>query len=115
MKYCVRTESFEFNPLKYSSVEQAYYELNDNNTKIITLFENLELADEYLKSCKPELRIYRHNLAYAKIYIITECDWYFDESYYSENEIEKTFNDLELFDDVVFLAMEIKSIEVENT
>ena len=60
MKYCVRKDYFQFNPTKYSSVEQAYYSQDDNNCKIVKIFDNLESAKKHLDDCVPAFHRYSY-------------------------------------------------------
>jgi hypothetical protein len=102
MMYAIRKETFQFNPTKYSTAEEAWYGLDDSNVKIEKLFPTFDEAHNYLANCHASIHQYSYSIAEATVYMITECDWYFDDAYYTDNEIEKGEEDLEMFDNVLF-------------
>ena len=109
MKYCVRFDRFEFDLKNVPSIEEAYYLQDDDETRVVQLFDTLEEAKAYLETCKPTFFKYSWKLAYAEVYMITECDWYFDDDYYRDEEtgkIERSYIDLEMFDNIIFKADE---------
>lgn len=102
MMYAVRKETFQFNPTKYATAEEAWYDLDDSNVKIEKLFPTFDEALTFFANCHASIHQYSYSLAEATVYMITECDWYFDDEYYAKNEIEKSEEDLELFDNRLF-------------
>jgi hypothetical protein len=114
MKYLVRKHSFEFNPKTAPSIEDAFYSSFDPDPVDLALFDTIEEANALLATLEPSVKLYRWNLAHAEVYVVTECDWYFDDDYYrgDDGEIERTFCDLELFDDVRFKADEQRYSEL---
>ena len=107
MMYCVKKDYFQFNPKKVSSIKEAYYNQIDSDCEIIKLFNDLESAEGYLNLCTPSFHRFSYTLAEATVYMITECEWYFDDDYYRNEEtgeLERTFADLETFDDIIFKA-----------
>lgn len=96
--YCVRCERFQFNPDKVSSIEEAYNALSDYKGAITNLFDSLEEAKEFV-SGSADFHGYDRTHAHATVYVIEECDWFFEEDYYRNvetGEIERTFADLEM-------------------
>lgn len=104
MKYAVRSNYFQYNPRKSKTIKDAYYNLDQDETKVISLHDSLDEAKKALETLTPKFHRYSDSLAEATVFMITECDWYFDDDYYADGE--KTYVDLEMFDDVVFLAAE---------
>lgn len=79
IKYAICTESFEFNPTKYSTPEEAYWAYDDHNDKRIALFDTLEEARQALNDIRVETASYSYKLSRATIAYIEEAEFDQDE------------------------------------
>lgn len=94
--YCVIEETFQFDPSKVKSIKEAYDRLDDYNGSVQCLFDSLEEARNYVGD-SASFHGYDYKSAIATVYVIDECEWYFDDEHYRNDEtgeIERTYDDL---------------------
>lgn len=71
--YAVKKETFEFNPRKYPSIEDAWNAYNDHDDVCIGIFETLEEAREVLAKVEVETVRFSYSLARGDIAYIEEA------------------------------------------
>lgn len=75
IKYAVYTESYEFNPRKYPTPEDAWIAYDDHYNKKVELCDTLEDARKVLQGIKVTTHSYSYDCAYAEVAYIEEADW----------------------------------------
>ena len=78
-KFAVYTDSFEFAPSQFPSIECAYLALDDRDNKLVALCDTLEEAQAVLATLQVSTRRYSHSLAYAEVAFIEEGAYEQDE------------------------------------
>ena len=78
-KYVIYTESFEFDPRKHQTAEEAWEHMDDHFDKVIALCDDLEQARAILAEQRTSVHHYSHKLAGAEIAYLAEEEWEQDE------------------------------------
>lgn len=75
IKYAVNKETFEFNPSKNSTPEEAFWDMNDHNDKRIAVCDTLEQARVLLKGVEVTTTVFGYKLARATVAYIEESEF----------------------------------------
>jgi hypothetical protein len=75
IKFDVRKESFEFDPTKHSTPEEAYWALCDHDDKRIDIFDTKEEAIAAMMNQKPTTCRLGHKLAQATVFFVSSGDY----------------------------------------
>ena len=78
-KFTLRQETFEFNPTKYESAQDAFFDYDDHNDKIIGFFDTIEEAREKLKEIRVMTYRYSYKVAQATVAFIEEGEYEYDD------------------------------------
>lgn len=95
IRYAVMTETFEFNPTKHKTAEDAFFAYDDHNSKTIALFDSLDEARAELAKHTPKTYRFEYKLAQASVVYIEEADFDGDEFIEGSNIYDFTFEGLE--------------------
>lgn len=76
IKYELNTETFEYNPTKYLTAEEAYFGKDfDHYNKRVGIYDTLDEARKALAECIPETVVFSRKLRRATVYYIIESDF----------------------------------------
>ena len=78
-KFVVRTETFEFNPTKYATVQDAYWAGDDHLDEVVALCDTIEEARAILAKQPVATHHYSRKLAAATIAFIESSEWEQDD------------------------------------
>ena len=76
IKYELNTETFEYNPTKFPTAQDAYFGIDfDHYNKRLGIYDTLEDARKALTECIPETVVFSWKLRRATVFFITESDF----------------------------------------
>lgn len=78
-KFAIHTETFEFNPAKYATAQDAYWAGDDHCDKVVAICDSLEEAKAVLAKQAVSTHHYSHKLATATVAFIEESDYEQDD------------------------------------
>ena len=79
IKFTVHTETFEFNPTKFSNAEEAYWAYEDHNDNTIGMFDTLDKARTELAKIKVITYRFSYKVAQATAAWIEESEYEEDD------------------------------------
>lgn len=74
-KYAVNKGTFQFNPSKYKTVEEAFFDNDFHNDETISVCDTMEEALEILATAKIEYHAFSYSHATATYAYIEEADY----------------------------------------
>lgn len=77
-KFAVRTDTFEFDPSRYTP-EEAYFAGDDHDDEVVALFDSIDEAKDFLEGISVYSQKFSFRSARAFVAFIEEADWDQDE------------------------------------
>lgn len=79
-KFAVHTETFEFDPTKHATAQDAYWASDDHNDEVVAICGSLEEAKVVLAEQAVATHHYSRKLAASTVAFIGESEYELDEN-----------------------------------